>query len=77
MKNASLIKEPLGCYIKYINNLALQYVHFSVMVESLAFRQPRKIMATFIEYLPHERYCSKIFVHINQFSWPPRSLWVE
>lgn len=54
MKNASLIKELLGCYIEYINNLAFQYVHFSVVVESLAFRQPRKVMATFIEYLSHK-----------------------
>ena len=40
-EECSLIKEPLGCYIKCINDLAWQDVHFSVAVERLAFGWPR------------------------------------
>ena len=64
MKNASLRKEQVGCYIKYINNFLLSYVHSFVIAEFLALRQPKKIIAAFIECLLHARNCAKTFTCI-------------
>lgn len=75
MKNANLMEEPLGCHVKYVN-LASQSEHFSVVVGSPAFRQPREVTAASAQSLLHARYWAKTFVHIIEFNQPPGSLWV-
>lgn len=54
-EESQLIKETSGCHIKYFNNFLLQYVFSFVVVEFLAFRQPRKITAVFMECLLHTK----------------------
>lgn len=58
-KKPSLIKEPSGCSTKCMNNILLLYVLLFVVVEFIAFGQPRKITAAFIKRLLH----AKIFPH--------------
>lgn len=52
-KNPSLIKA--GCSTKYMNNFLLQHMLLFVVVEFIAFGQPRKIMAAFIKCLLHAK----------------------